>query len=838
MKNFDVAEAWLKEQLGGHDSEWQKQLEVAEKWVERSKPKQQTKEKSAKFADREPSKRPERPAYVRGRLRQAAAFWTRICHSSVVLAWIMQGYMIQWAAFPPQPFVADNLSGAMTHADWVSQQIWDLQCKGSVVPVSMVPTVVSPLNVVLRRGKPRLVLDLTYVDSFIDTSGLKFKYEQLKWASVVVQPNDFLFSVDLEAAYHHVEMHPSSWKYLGFCWEGQYYVFTVLPFGLNTACWVFTKLTRELVSHWRGQGIRSVHYLDDFLFAIPKDVDGGDTQFRAVQAKIFADIKAAGFSLSEPKLKLDPSQGWGGYTVSSSSGFKAQVAVGMDEFLTDHRSQIAQGYLSPSEQLESSTWRELIAIERVLLSLGHLLAGSAGIDALAYDWSGQNNWVNPPFALNGRWQQNGRTTTRKKYSPAYQLIATLSLAGTSTASRASRTCWIRQARPDRGHWTGLRHVETDHCLYDVWRDLNADRRAFTHIATSGQSAAGLDQWLISEQLRARVSKEPQATGHVIGYPGDHLGVSLSLTAPDTTLYGAARSWALAAQQRASLKLLEADGRAAMAAYSRAHSAETLLAWQDAHQLLQAVNAEAVKGAALHAGVVWQFYGEQSTFWFHHLARERQSRTEVKAFRAGPHHPPVEWQRVTTTLLNPDYKLAARTLASRLGPVLNHAGDATQTGFLPKRWVGDNVLAHLEEISYLQETQEPGVMVFLDFEKAFDRPPSQGDRQAARARAAVLESLLRLLDLQEPSLAFSTGTGSAGRSSPAHLAARQTPAELFSTFEASQLQAPLRVRKFMESAAAPPPHTARQSQLSRDTERTPVLQQAAQGRGQFYLRLEN
>jgi hypothetical protein len=50
MKSFDVAEAWLKEQLGGHDSEWLKQLEAAEKLVERSKPKQQTKERSAKFA--------------------------------------------------------------------------------------------------------------------------------------------------------------------------------------------------------------------------------------------------------------------------------------------------------------------------------------------------------------------------------------------------------------------------------------------------------------------------------------------------------------------------------------------------------------------------------------------------------------------------------------------------------------------------------------------------------------------------------------------------------------------------------------------------------------------
>ncbi len=193
-------------------------------------------------------------------------------------------------------------------------------------------------------------------------------------------------------------------------------------------------------------------------------------------------------------------------------GLQAQVAVGIDEILTDHRRQIAHGYLSPSEQLESSTWRELIAIKRVLLSLGHLLAGevlllpilftgnqavtflwakgsrnrhpnmmvihmfekcrelklviewipreanqiadylselydsddwmvnrkyfrvldkkwgpftidrfasacsaqcvsfnsrcwcpgTAGIDALAYDWSGQNDWVNPHFALIGR----------------------------------------------------------------------------------------------------------------------------------------------------------------------------------------------------------------------------------------------------------------------------------------------------------------------------------------------------------------------------------------------------------------------------------------------------
>ena len=73
-----------------------------------------------------------------------------------------------------------------------------------------------------------------------------------------------------------------------------------------------------------------------------------------------------------------------------------------------------------------------------------------------------------------------------------------------------------------------------------------------------------------------------------------------------------------------------------------------------------------------------------------------------------------------TLLNTDYKLAARVLADRLGPLLNHVIDSTQTGFLPQRWIGDNILAHLEIIASYQRTQQPGVLLFLDFEKAFDR----------------------------------------------------------------------------------------------------------------------
>jgi len=73
-----------------------------------------------------------------------------------------------------------------------------------------------------------------------------------------------------------------------------------------------------------------------------------------------------------------------------------------------------------------------------------------------------------------------------------------------------------------------------------------------------------------------------------------------------------------------------------------------------------------------------------------------------------------------TLLNSDYKLLAKSLATRFGPALQHVVDPTQTAFVPGRWIGDNVLCHLEEVEYLQQTGQPGCMVFLDFSKAYDR----------------------------------------------------------------------------------------------------------------------
>ena len=84
----------------------------------------------------------------------------------------------------------------------------------------------------------------------------------------------------------------------------------------------------------------------------------------------------------------------------------------------------------------------------------------------------------------------------------------------------------------------------------------------------------------------------------------------------------------------------------------------------------------------------------------------------------PRDTPYSYRPIT--LLNCDYKLVAKVVTKRLSGAADAVLDGTQTAFVPGRWIGDNVLFHLEEVDYLEATEQPGCVLFLDFEKAYDR----------------------------------------------------------------------------------------------------------------------
>ena len=72
-----------------------------------------------------------------------------------------------------------------------------------------------------------------------------------------------------------------------------------------------------------------------------------------------------------------------------------------------------------------------------------------------------------------------------------------------------------------------------------------------------------------------------------------------------------------------------------------------------------------------------------------------------------------------TLLNCDYKVAAKAIAGRLKIFLPNLINSDQTGFIKARFVGENIRLLQSIICYAKENNLPGLLLFLDFEKAFD-----------------------------------------------------------------------------------------------------------------------
>ena len=76
-----------------------------------------------------------------------------------------------------------------------------------------------------------------------------------------------------------------------------------------------------------------------------------------------------------------------------------------------------------------------------------------------------------------------------------------------------------------------------------------------------------------------------------------------------------------------------------------------------------------------------------------------------------------WRPIS--LLNTDYKILTKCLAMRLHGVLPSIINLDQTGFLKGRYIGENIRTISDIIDYTSLRHQPGIILLLDFEKAFD-----------------------------------------------------------------------------------------------------------------------
>ena len=162
---------------------------------------------------------------VKGKLKESINFWREELRApDFLLDVIDHGYVVPLKT-EPTPFVGKNHASIFANREstYSSREY--------------------------KAGKKRLVLNLRHLNRFFWMN--KFKYEDLRTAMLLLKRGDYLFSFDLKSGYHYVEIAEVHHKYLVFAWNDASYVFTVLPFGLASACNIFTKLLWPLVRYWR-----------------------------------------------------------------------------------------------------------------------------------------------------------------------------------------------------------------------------------------------------------------------------------------------------------------------------------------------------------------------------------------------------------------------------------------------------------------------------------------------------------------------------------------------------------------------------------------------------------
>ena len=292
---------------------------------------------------------------VKGRLAKNIKFWEGINAGPWVLRIIKEGYALPFIN-EPEPADFKNNASAHKHSDFVTSEIKELLSSGRIKEVSRDEVhVINPLTVADNDNKLRLILDCRYINQHFQIP--KFKCEDIRTIRDLFQKDDYFFKCDIKQGYHHIDILESHQKYLGFAWEIdgklRLFVFTVLVFGLSTAPFLFTKLIRVLIKHWRSLAIRIFAFIDDIL--------GGGRSFNdavAISNFVKNQLEESGFVINTEKSHWVPMQ------QGEHLGYLVDLKRGLFEV---------------PQRRRDTLFNKLLEVEKIVLPTARVLASLVGV---------------------------------------------------------------------------------------------------------------------------------------------------------------------------------------------------------------------------------------------------------------------------------------------------------------------------------------------------------------------------------------------------------------------------------------------------------------------------
>lgn len=211
-------------------------------------------------------------AAVVGRLRKFAKAWEAAGADPLTLSWLKFGVPVLLTRLPPARRPRPNIIKDQAQLDFVRREVATMLELGAVSRSNTPPAAIWQLMTAPKAGprKYRLVVNMKPLTPAVHSPA--FKLERLEEFLLLLRPGDHIWTRDLRDGYFHLAMAPTSRPLLGFQLDGSWYVYNVLPFGLRSAPFIFTKLMRLPLRLLRAGGdMACLGYIDDIAGAAPPD---------------------------------------------------------------------------------------------------------------------------------------------------------------------------------------------------------------------------------------------------------------------------------------------------------------------------------------------------------------------------------------------------------------------------------------------------------------------------------------------------------------------------------------------------------------------------------------
>ena len=188
-------------------------------------------------------------------VRRRLGEWRRIGAPRHVLRWLQQGVRCEWLDGPPAPFHHGVTNFTPDERAWLTTE--RDRCLGTGAwRYATCFDYVSRAFIVTHKGKRRLVIDLRHVNWHHIKRSCRF--ETLQKLRRMARRGDYMWSVDLSDAYHHVGIAEDDQRYFTFALQTddgtEYFSCSALNFGWTMSPWYFTQVMKPVVSFMRNPG--------------------------------------------------------------------------------------------------------------------------------------------------------------------------------------------------------------------------------------------------------------------------------------------------------------------------------------------------------------------------------------------------------------------------------------------------------------------------------------------------------------------------------------------------------------------------------------------------------